>query len=157
MMKSEDRSALDIPQVQAYAGRIKAAGAIGFGLPATLWLVMLYFVARTKKPSIHGDARFARAADLSKHGLFKRTDNGILVGTSLNAPWSVTVIGADAGMHTITARATDDHGLTSISRPALVDPVTVTMLVRGCSTSSLPVMRPGPVRTLTRPSGNPAI
>ena len=47
-------------------------------------------------------------------------DNGILVGTSLNAPWSVTVIGADAGMHTITARATDDHGLTSTSRPALV-------------------------------------
>ena len=26
--------ALDIPQVQTYAGRIKTAGAIGFGLPA---------------------------------------------------------------------------------------------------------------------------
>jgi type IV secretion system protein VirD4 len=72
--------ALDMPQVQAYAGRIKAAGYIGFGLPAALWLAMLYFVARKKKPSLHGDARFARAADLSKHGMFKATDNGILVG-----------------------------------------------------------------------------
>lgn len=72
--------ALDMPQVQAYTGRIKAAGTIGFGLPATLWLAMLYFMVRTKKPSIHGDARFARAGDLGRHGMFKPTDNGILVG-----------------------------------------------------------------------------
>jgi type IV secretion system protein VirD4 len=72
--------ALDIPQVHAYAGRIKAAGAIGFGLPVILWLAMLYFILRTKKPSIHGDARFAKAADLGKQGMFKPADNGILVG-----------------------------------------------------------------------------
>ena len=72
--------ALDIPQVHIYAGRIKAAGAIGFGLPALLWMVTLYFISRKKKPSIHGDARFAKAADLSKQGMFKPTDNGILVG-----------------------------------------------------------------------------
>lgn len=72
--------ALDVPQVQAYAGRIKVAGLVGFSLPAACWLVTLYFLARTKKPSLHGDARFARATDLSKHGMFKATDNGILVG-----------------------------------------------------------------------------
>lgn len=72
--------ALDIPQLQAYTGRIKVAGTIGFSLPAALWLAMLYFVTRTRRPSIHGDARFARAADLGKHGLFKREDSGILVG-----------------------------------------------------------------------------
>lgn len=72
--------ALGIPQVRAYAGRIEIAGAIGFGLPAILWVVLLYFVLRTKAPSIHGDARFAKAADLHKQGMFKQTDNGILVG-----------------------------------------------------------------------------
>jgi type IV secretion system protein VirD4 len=72
--------ALDVPQVQAYTGWIKAAGAIGFGLPATLGLAMLYFAMRNRRPSLHGDARFARAADLSKHGMFKPTDNSILVG-----------------------------------------------------------------------------
>ncbi len=72
--------ALNRPEVQPYLGRIKAGGYIGFGLPALLWLFALYFLARKKKPSIHGDARFAHAGDLSRHGMFKRTDNGILVG-----------------------------------------------------------------------------
>ncbi|GGY27205.1 hypothetical protein GCM10008098_20340 [Rhodanobacter panaciterrae] len=72
--------ALNLPEVQPYFGRIKASGYIGFGLPALLWLLALYFMARKKKPSIHGDARFAHGGDLSKHGMFKRTDSGILVG-----------------------------------------------------------------------------
>jgi hypothetical protein len=45
-------------------------------------------------------------------------DGGSLVGTSFSAPWNVTLVGAVAGLHTITARATDDRGLASISRPA---------------------------------------
>jgi type IV secretion system protein VirD4 len=72
--------ALNLPEVQPYLGRVKAGGYIGFGLPALLWLMMLYFLAKQKKPSIHGDARFAHAGDLSRHGLFKPSDNGILVG-----------------------------------------------------------------------------
>ncbi|WP_217540199.1 type IV secretory system conjugative DNA transfer family protein, partial [Stenotrophomonas sp. GbtcB23] len=31
--------------------------------------------------SLHGDARFAEAADLARHGLFKKSDNGIVVGS----------------------------------------------------------------------------
>jgi type IV secretion system protein VirD4 len=72
--------ALNLPEVQPYLGRVKAGGYIGFGLPALLWLMALYFLARRKKPSIHGDARFAHAGDLSRHGLLKPSVNGILVG-----------------------------------------------------------------------------
>lgn len=73
-------------QVQAHAGRIKAAGYIGLGLPVAIWLVMLSFLARKRKPSLHSDARFARAADLSKHGMFKATDNGISATSRRSAP-----------------------------------------------------------------------
>ncbi|MFC4765264.1 type IV secretory system conjugative DNA transfer family protein [Dyella koreensis] len=72
--------ALDLPQVQPYVGRIKWSGYIGFGLPVALWLITLYFLSRRKKQSMHGDARFANAGDLSKHGMFKPSDNGVLVG-----------------------------------------------------------------------------
>ena len=71
---------MNLPEVQPYLGRVKAGGYIGFGLPALLWLLALYFMARKKKPSIHGDARFAHGGDLSRHGMFKRTENDILVG-----------------------------------------------------------------------------
>jgi type IV secretion system protein VirD4 len=72
--------ALNLPEVQPYLGRVKAGGDIGFGVPALLWLLALYFLIRKKKPSMHGDARFAHSGDLSKHGMFKRTDNSILIG-----------------------------------------------------------------------------
>lgn len=72
--------ALDRPEVQPYLGRVKMGGYLGFGVPILLWLFALYFIARRKKPSIHGDARFAHSGDLSKQGMFKRTDNSILVG-----------------------------------------------------------------------------
>ena len=72
--------ALGLPDYQAYAGRIKAAGYIGFGIPVALWMVVFYFIARTHKPSMHGDARFAHGGDLRKAGMFKAQANGILVG-----------------------------------------------------------------------------
>ena len=72
--------ALGLPDYQAYAGRIKAAGYIGFGIPVVLWMVVFYFIARTHKPSMHGDARFAHGGDLRKAGMFKAQANGILVG-----------------------------------------------------------------------------
>ncbi|MEP6899339.1 MAG: type IV secretory system conjugative DNA transfer family protein [Rhodanobacter sp.] len=72
--------AVNAPEIQPYLGRVKMGGYIGFGVPVLLWLFALYFMARKKKPSIHGDARFAHSGDLSKHGMFKRTDNSILVG-----------------------------------------------------------------------------
>ncbi|WP_049623672.1 type IV secretory system conjugative DNA transfer family protein [Frateuria defendens] len=72
--------AWNLPQVQPYIGRIKWGGYAGFGLPFIAWLVVLYLMARKKKPSMHGDARFANAGDLGRHGMFKPSSNGILVG-----------------------------------------------------------------------------
>jgi len=73
--------AMDQPAVAPYLTRIKVAGVLGFGMPALAWLAALFFLVKPKKKSLHGDARFAGAADLAKHGLFKKSDNGIVVGS----------------------------------------------------------------------------
>ena len=72
--------ALDFPQVRPYASRIQWAGYVGFGLPIALGFALLFLLARKNAPSIHGDARFANAGDLSKAGMLKPSSNGILVG-----------------------------------------------------------------------------
>ncbi|MBB3227119.1 type IV secretion system protein VirD4 [Luteibacter sp. Sphag1AF] len=72
--------ALGRADVQHYTKHIQMAGAIGFLLPIILWLVVLYFMTREKKQSMHGDARFARASDLREKGMLKTSKNGILVG-----------------------------------------------------------------------------
>ncbi len=72
--------AMHLPQYQPYADRIKLAGYVGLGLPILLWLVLLYLIARNKKPSMHGDARFANGGDLRQAGMLKPSPNGILVG-----------------------------------------------------------------------------
>ena len=69
--------ALDLPQFALHAGKIKAAGAIGFGFPGLLWLGLLYLLFRTPPKSLHGEARFASSGDLAKKGLFKPHANGI--------------------------------------------------------------------------------
>ncbi|RZA36970.1 MAG: type IV secretory system conjugative DNA transfer family protein [Lysobacteraceae bacterium] len=72
--------ALDLAQVRPYAGRIKVAGLLGFGLPLLVWLGVLWLAYRPRAKSMHGDARFAHAGDLDRHGLFKSSDDGIVVG-----------------------------------------------------------------------------
>ncbi len=72
--------ALDEPAVAPYIGKIKAAGAIGFGFPGALWLGVLYLLFRIPPKSLHGDARFASGGDLAKKGLFKPQANGIVIG-----------------------------------------------------------------------------
>lgn len=60
-----------------YAGKLKLSGLIGlgvgFGIPITLFLRHA-----PKKESLHGDARFATAAEINKAGL--NGDKGIIVG-----------------------------------------------------------------------------
>lgn len=72
---------MDLPAVAPYLTKIKLAGVLGFGLPLLVLLVVLFFMFKPKKKSIHGDARFASAADLAKHGMFKKAENGIVVGS----------------------------------------------------------------------------
>lgn len=72
--------ALDLAQVRPYIGKIKVAGLIGFGLPLTLWLALLFLLFKPARQSMHGDARFAHGGDLARQGMFKPSDNGIVVG-----------------------------------------------------------------------------
>ncbi len=72
---------MDLPAVAPYLTKIKLAGVLGFGLPLLVLLVVLFLMFKPKKKSIHGDARFATAADLAKHGMFKKSDSGIVVGS----------------------------------------------------------------------------
>ncbi|RZL45748.1 MAG: type IV secretory system conjugative DNA transfer family protein [Variovorax sp.] len=72
--------ALELPAYRPYTKQIHLAGYLGFGMPLVLWLGLLVLLARSKAPSIHGDARFATGADLAKLNMFKPAANGILVG-----------------------------------------------------------------------------
>ena len=45
-------------------------------------------------------------------------DNGISVGTASAAPWRTMLANASVGNHAITAKATDDRGSTTMSRPS---------------------------------------
>ncbi|MDL5365519.1 type IV secretory system conjugative DNA transfer family protein [Xanthomonas sp. NCPPB 2654] len=72
--------AIALPQVAPFVGKIKWAGYLGFGFPGLLCLLTLVLMFKPRKQALHGDARFAGAADLAKHGLFKQSGNGIVVG-----------------------------------------------------------------------------
>ena len=72
--------ALDAPQVAPYVGRIKTAGYLGFGLPLLAYLVPLFLLLKPARQAMHGDARFATGGDLARHGLFKESGDGIVVG-----------------------------------------------------------------------------
>lgn len=72
--------ALDLPQVAPYVSKIKLAGYVGFGVPVAACLIILVWLLKPAKKGIHGDARFATAGDLAKHGLLKPSKNGVVVG-----------------------------------------------------------------------------
>ena len=72
--------AIDASQVRPYAAKIKTGGYIGFGLPMLGYFVLLALILKPASKSMHGDARFARAGDLAKHGMLKPSPDGIVVG-----------------------------------------------------------------------------
>ena len=74
--------ALDLVQMKPHAGRVRAAGWIGFGLPALAWCGLLVLMLRPRERAAHGDARFAHAGDLARQGLFGHEGSGIVVGKS---------------------------------------------------------------------------
>ena len=63
-----------------FAGKIKAGGLLGFGLPGLLWLTAAVLVLKPKAKALHGDAKFASSGDLASKGLFKDADRGVVVG-----------------------------------------------------------------------------
>jgi type IV secretion system protein VirD4 len=72
--------AIDLAQVKPYVGRIKAAGYTGFGVPLLGYAALLVLILKPAKKSMHGDARFANSGDLARHGMFKPSKDGIVVG-----------------------------------------------------------------------------
>src|SRR3546814_18082142 len=72
--------AIDLPQVAPYAGRIRMAGYLGFGLPLPAGALLLVLILKPTKKSLHGNARFANAGDLARHGMFKESATGLIVG-----------------------------------------------------------------------------
>jgi type IV secretion system protein VirD4 len=72
--------ALHAPQVQPYAGRIKAAGGVGFGLPLLAWMLLAIPLLRPRARATHGDARFAGAGALARQRMLSEADRSIVVG-----------------------------------------------------------------------------
>src|SRR3546814_564496 len=56
------------------------AGYLGFGLPLLAGALLLVLILKPSKKSLHGNARFANAGDLARHGMFKESDTGLIVG-----------------------------------------------------------------------------
>lgn len=71
---------LDHARVKPYAGRIRVAGWLGFGLPTGAWMALLVVALRPRERTVHGDARFAHMGDLARQGLFGNEGTGIVVG-----------------------------------------------------------------------------
>lgn len=74
--------AVGLPEYIPYAAKIKVAGMVGFGLPLLVWLGTLFLLFRRPKSSLHGEARFANAADLRREGLLKDDHTGLIIGKS---------------------------------------------------------------------------
>ncbi len=68
------------PAIMEAARHIKISGLIGFALPVVLYVFGLVILLRPSKKALHGDARFASNSDLAKHGLFKKSSRGVIVG-----------------------------------------------------------------------------
>lgn len=71
---------LDDPRYQTYAGKIRMGGYIGFGLPGLAYVGLVVLMLKPAAKALHGEARFASAADLARHGFFKDAPTGIVVG-----------------------------------------------------------------------------
>jgi len=107
--------AASLPQYAPYAGKIKLAGWLGFGLPLLAWLLLLIPLSRRKAESLHGDARFAGLRDLKKAGLLTQTPQGILVGK-----YKGRYLWLNGAQHAIAISPTRSGKTTSIAIPVLL-------------------------------------
>lgn len=73
-------NAIGHPELAAHAGRIRLAGALGFGLPLLAATVPAVLLLRPRRRALHGQARFANAFEIARRGLFTRSGHGIVVG-----------------------------------------------------------------------------
>jgi len=107
--------AASLPQYAPYAGKIKLAGGLGFGLPLLAWLLLLIPLSRRKAESLHGDARFASLYDLRKAGLLTQSPQGILIGK-----YRGRYLWLNGAQHAIAISPTRSGKTTSIAIPVLL-------------------------------------
>ena len=107
--------ALHLPQVVPYVLKIKLCGAFGFAVPLVGWLSLFMPVLRSKPEAMHGDAKFAKLADLKKAGLLKQTPQSILIGK-----FKGRYLWLGGAQHVITISPTRSGKTTSIAIPALL-------------------------------------
>jgi type IV secretion system protein VirD4 len=105
----------DLPQYAPYAGKVKLAGAVGFGLPLLAWLIALIPLFKGNAESLHGEASFASLADLKKAGLLQRTPQGILIGK-----YKGHLLWLNGALHLIVICPTRSGKTTSIAIPVLL-------------------------------------
>jgi type IV secretion system protein VirD4 len=105
----------DVAEYAPYAGKIKLAGGIGFGVPLLAWLTLLIPLFKPKAESLHGDASFADMGDLSKAGLLKQTPQSILIGK-----YKGRYLWLGGAQHVITISPTRSGKTTSIAIPVLL-------------------------------------
>ena len=106
---------LDQPSYVTYAGKIKLAGAIGFGLPLLAWLIVLIPLFKRRPESLHGNASFANTGDLRKAGLLKQTPQSILIGKAHGQ-----YLWLNGSQHVICISPTRSGKTTSIAIPVLL-------------------------------------
>ena len=70
----------DLPELVKYTTIIRYSGYLGFGTSFLIWLTITFLLFKTSEQSLHGEARFADASDLTKAKFFKSTDDSIIVG-----------------------------------------------------------------------------
>jgi len=72
--------ALGQPDWQPFAGKIRLAGGLGFGLPLLSWAIVAVLILKPRARAFHGDARFAGRGDLARAGLLKPSPEGVIIG-----------------------------------------------------------------------------
>lgn len=105
----------DLPQFVPFAGKIRLAGAVGFGAPLLVWLIALIPLFKHQRESLHGDASFASTGDLSKAGLLKQTPQSILIGK-----YKGRYLWLGGAQHVITISPTRSGKTTSVAIPVLL-------------------------------------
>jgi type IV secretion system protein VirD4 len=107
--------AIDLPQYAPFAGKIKLAGAGGFGLPLLVWAALSILLFRARNESLHGDASFAELADLKKAGLLEQTPQSLLVGK-----YKGRYLWLGGAQHVIAIAPTRSGKTTSLAIPVLL-------------------------------------
>ncbi|RDS81032.1 type IV secretory system conjugative DNA transfer family protein [Dyella psychrodurans] len=101
-----------MPDYAPYAGKIKLAGYVGFGLPWVGYFAVLYALFKPRQRSLHGNARFATRADLVKAGLLRKTPESVIIGK-----FGREYIYLNGLQHTIVTAPTRSGKTSSIAMP----------------------------------------